>query len=192
MSTSPRVVDKDHGWKKIFAAIEAARGKRVAHVGVLADSDKGGMHEPGGELTVAEIAAIMEFGTEDGRIPSRSFIRSTFDEKREEMVTMARDLLGKVLIGTITAETALNALGAWFSAELKKKITEGPGVQPPDAPATALAKANKGKTAHLMSKKAENIGDALAQAGAVAAVRALVDSSRMVAAITWALVTSEK
>jgi hypothetical protein len=33
----------------------------------------------------AEIAEIQEYGTDDGRIPERSFQRSSFDENRDEI-----------------------------------------------------------------------------------------------------------
>lgn len=182
------VVDVDKGWKKILRQATAVDGPRFAKVGVLAD-DKGAEHEDDGELTVAEIAAIMELGTEDKSIPERPFIRSTFDEQRAELEKMAIDLVVEVVLYGLSEDIALNRLGAKLAAEMKKKITSGQGIPPPNAPATAWRKANKGQTSRFFKKQAGSLGDALAQVGAIAAVRTLVDTGRMLGAITWVLAT---
>jgi hypothetical protein len=183
-----KVIDRDRGWADMMKRVHVLQGKRSVKVGVLADTERGGMHEPGGKLTIAEIAAVNEFGTEDGRIPARSFVRSTFDEMRPELQEMAKELIGKVVFGLVPVDQALGQLGAALASAIKAKITTGAGVPPPNAPSTALAKASKGKTKGIMSRAAKGIGGALAQAGALASVRTLVDTGRLVNAITWAIV----
>lgn len=161
MAARVKVVDKDRGWAQFWKAIDSMKGKGAyAKVGVLADAEEGGLHVPGATLTVAEIAAVQEFGTEDGSIPSRSFVRSTFDEQKEELAEMARRLFFLILQGKQTTGNALNVLGAKLAAEIKKKITTGAGVPPPNAPSTIAAKGSD---------------------------RPLVDTGRLVNAIAWAV-----
>jgi hypothetical protein len=194
MGSQTKIEDRDHGWKDMLKAVQAARGDRYAKVGVLADSEKGGLHEDGSDLTVAEIAAVLEFGTEDGHIPERSFVRSTFDEEREELTAKAREIIVAVLFGKMKIDQGLNAMGAMLAAAVKKKITDGQGVPPPNAPSTALAKAATGKTEKFFGGaggRARSLGEAFAQVGALAGVRTLVDTGRMLGAITWAIVTGK-
>lgn len=189
-----RVVDVDKGWRQIVKNAQAVAGRRYAKVGVLG-SGKGQEHEDGeghGPLTVAEIAAILELGTEDGSIPARSFIRSTFDEQRLALEQMATELVIAVVLYKLDADVALNRLGAKLAAEVKKKITDGRGIPPPNTPEVALRKARKGQTGRFFKHQPRNVGEALAQVGAIAAVRTLVDTGRMLGAVTWAIVEKEE
>lgn len=222
---SSAVVDKDKGWAKILKQAIAADGPRYAKVGVLAD-DKGEEHEEGAALTIAEIAAILELGTEDGSIPARPFIRSTFDEQRAELEKMAIELVVEVTLFGLAEDVALHRLGAKLAAEIKKKITSGQGIPPPNAPSTAIAKAMKGRTSRFFAQKkqrnvgdaladvattqyveglgghgrggrravgaARSLGDAFAQVGAIASVRTLVDTGRMLGAISWVIAQKDE
>jgi hypothetical protein len=139
-----QIIEKDHGWKELFKRAQEIKRAHVK-VGVLADTSQGEQREvsPDGKpspLTMAEIAAILEFGTQDGRIPPRSVARSTFDAKREELVRLGRTLIERVLDGKITVKQALNAMGATLANEMKRKITEGAGVPPPNAASTVAVK----------------------------------------------------
>src|SRR5690349_16205007 len=106
------------GWKEFFKRIDEIKNSSVK-VGVLADEEKGGLHVPGEDLTVAEIAVVNEFGTEDGTIPPRSFVRSTFDEKREELTELGKKLMGAVLDGKTTIDKALNLMGMTLATAVK-------------------------------------------------------------------------
>lgn len=182
-----QVIDRDRGWKRVFAAAySVARSKSVVRVGVL-DEGAGAETEPGGDLTVAEIAAVLEFGTEDGRIPERSFVRSTFDEQRTTLEALAARLLQAVVFHGLPEDVALGQLGALLASAIKAKVTSGQGVPPPNAPSTMLAKANTGRTSKFFRRPARNLGQALAQAGALAAVKTLIDTGRMLGAITWSV-----
>lgn len=165
--------------------VDALRGSAYTKVGVLADSERGGLHQQGpdgrsAKLTVAEIAAIAEFGTEDGTQPPRSFVRSTFDEMREELVQDSRRLIVAVVLdGTMTATQALGILGLKLATGIRAKITQGPGVPPPNAPSTLRRKLAKG----LWNRKGK---------AASLGPRTLVDTGRLVGAISWAVVIDEK
>lgn len=175
-----RVVDKDHGWRDFLDAAEALSGGSYAKVGVLADDDKGGLHVPGGKLTVAEIAAVNEFGTRAGNIPARPAHRMAFDVHQEELHQLAGQLVIKVTLDrTMSVEQALNILGATQAANVKKYITAGDPIPPPNAASTIRRKIESGQW---------NVrGKAQVQSGF--GVRTLVATGRTVGAVTWAVIT---
>jgi hypothetical protein len=154
--SKPSIIDKDHGWAALFKRVKEIKDSYVK-VGVLADDAKGGMHVPGADLTVAEIAVVHEFGA--GIVPERSFVRSTFDARREELVELGKKLMTGVIDGKIKLKPALDVMGSTLATAMKRKITEGAGVPPPNAPSTVAAKGSS---------------------------RPLVDTGRMLGAITWA------
>jgi hypothetical protein len=151
--SKPSIIDKDHGWQALFKRVKEIESSYIK-VGVLDD----GKSNTGGDLSIGEIAVVNEFGTEDGTIPARSFMRSTFDEKREDMVALGKKLMGAVVDGKMRIKQALDVMGLKLSTEMKKKITEGAGVPPPNAPATVAKKGS---------------------------ARTLVDTGRMLGSITW-------
>lgn len=165
-----KLIVKDRGWAAMLKRVEDIKNSYVK-VGVLGDDPQGGgMHEtePDGSaspLTVGEIAAIMEFGTQDGHIPARSFARSTFDEKREQLVDLGKKLIGGVVDGKVTVQNALNMMGSTLANAMKRKITDGEGIPPPNAPSTIAAKGSS---------------------------RPLVNTGRLLNSITWAAVINGK
>lgn len=180
MPVKAEVVDRDLGWRELMKRVAQIKNS-YAKVGVFDE----GEHE-GSELSVAEVAAVHEFGTEDGHIPERSFLRSTFNAHREELIAIGVELMGRIVDGAITAERALNMMGASLAAQTKATIARG--VPPPNALSTLLKKARTGRTAKFFRRKARHVGDALAQVGALAAVKPLIDTGRMIGSITWAVV----
>lgn len=165
---SAKVVDRDLGWRELFKRVNEIKHSHVK-VGILADDEKGGLHVPGADLTVAEIAVVNEFGTEDKRIPERSFVRSTFDDKREELVALGAKLIGGVLDGKLGTLKALNVMGSTLATAMKRKITDGEGIPPPNAPSVLERKQSKGK----------------------GLVRTLVDTGRLLGAITWRAIVGD-
>lgn len=149
----------DAVWRKLYKrAIEMRTLK--ARVGVLAS--KGGMRAAGDSgLTLVELAAIHEFGTEDGHIPERSFVRRTFYERA---ATELREMCGKItkaiVLGAIDVRQGIGMLGAWGAAQVKNTITQT-DIPPPLAPSTVAA---KGST------------------------KPLVDHGQLLNAITWEVV----
>lgn len=164
-----KIIDRDLGWKAMQDALKEIKDSHVK-VGILADENKGGLHIPGGQLTVAEYAAVNEFGTEDQRIPSRSFLRSTFAEQRDALADLGKRLIADVLAGERTTKDALELMGLTLATAVKRKITDGPGIPPPNRPSTARAKQAKGE----------------------GAIRTLVDTGRLLASITWSVVIGKR
>lgn len=91
-----------------------------------------------GELTNLFIAAVHEFGTNDGHIPPRPHLRSSFDENKQKLERFARKKAGQVLDGSLTLEMALDQIGLFMLNNHKKKIQSS--IPPPNAPSTVAAK----------------------------------------------------
>ena len=105
--TTNKVKVIDRGWNDLQKKATALKKGRAASVGIqgaeaqIAEDVHGGM-------TNVELGAIHEFGTQDGHIPERSHIRSTFDKNKakyeSEMKEISRefyarkDVSGKLLL----------------------------------------------------------------------------------------------
>lgn len=147
-----KLTDKDLGWAEMLKRAKEIEDGRV-RVGVLSDEKV-----EGEDFTLAELAAVHEYGTEDGRIPARSFLRSTFDDQREQMVETGKKLINAVLGGKMTTDQALGLLGAKLAAAVKARIVAR--VPPPNKPSTI---------AHKGSDKP------------------LIDTGRLINAVTWSV-----
>lgn len=104
-------------WDKIMAAV---RSMKTAHVkvGVMASAGE----TENGEFTLAELAAVHEFGSPANGIPERSFIRSTFRERGSELEVVTKKLAKQVLDGG-SVHDALSKLGLWGATAVRSQIT---------------------------------------------------------------------
>jgi phage gpG-like protein len=127
---------KDRGADAIRKVVEDLKNKTQPYVAVGVIGNKA--EEPRGQINNATLAAIHEFGTEDGHIPARSFLRSTFREKRSAMLSLTKDLYSKVIFRKLSVEEALAIIGEKFVSEIKAKITAG--IPPPNAESTIKQK----------------------------------------------------
>jgi hypothetical protein len=155
---------------------------------------------PGAKLSVAEIAAVNEFGTD--KIPARPAHRMTFDAKLDDLKNRSAALIGKIIFSGMSQAQALGILGASFAADVKQTITGSPlpGVAPPNAPGYADEKLMKGRGAKkkYILDKAQSpwLGERSKayeketgqDANAPSLVRTLVDTGRTVGAITWKVI----
>lgn len=120
-------------------------------IGILAadfKTEKTGDDE-GDSTTLGEIALIHEFGTD--QIPQRSFIRSTFHEKRKEWRAFAKQQIELAMKGQLTEKQVLERLGLRIQADIKNRIVAGIG--PPLSPITIqlrLQKRGKASTTPLI------------------------------------------
>lgn len=124
----------DEVWKQIRKNLRTTGEPRVK-IGVFQSSGS----EPDG-ISIVELAAIHEFGSPAANIPERSFLRATFDGKKAELQKVTATLAKKIMTGKITISHALDVLGQWGVSAIKRRITEGAGIPPPNAPATLKAK----------------------------------------------------
>lgn len=148
----------DRMWRELKRKVDGVDRMRV-RVGVLASKGGNAPVEggpPGFDLVA--LAATHEYGSSDGHVPERSYLRRTFSVKQEVFAAASVKIARGLLSGKIGLEKAGNILGAIGATEVKKTITEGDGVPPELAEST---KARKGSS------------------------RPLVDTGRLLNAITW-------
>jgi hypothetical protein len=86
---------------------------------------------------IAEIGLFHEYGT--ATIPERSWLRSTFRDKREQLVAIQAKIAKAILELRIDERRAMELLGAWAAGAIKATITAD-GDFAPLAPATIAAK----------------------------------------------------
>lgn len=128
----------DHGYNALRERLERMGRTRV-RVGVLDDQPKKKRDgEEPSKLSLIEVAAVHEFGAPAARIPQRSFVRATVDEKRAEIAADQERLAAAVLNGKIEPEAAAELLGARVQGLIQTRIAEGIG--PALAPATVSRK----------------------------------------------------
>lgn len=90
--------------------------------------------EEGSELTVAEIAAIHEFGL---GVPERSWLRAFVDENRDQLSNMLATTALQIAKGA-NQDTAMSRFGLAVVGMVKKRIVAG--IEPGLAESTKLEK----------------------------------------------------
>lgn len=136
----------DRAWRDLMSRLGGADDH--VKVGILG-SKGGGKSEGGSDLTVAGVAIIHEFGSDDGKITERSFIRRTLLLREREIAAMQARLTAQVVEGNLSLDRALELLGAYVAGEVKKLIAEGDPIPPPLAESTVE---RKGSTRPLVDK----------------------------------------
>jgi hypothetical protein len=132
------VIDRDRGYKALQARLKALKiDEAYAKVGIFAGTSA--RKEAKGPTNV-ELGVIHEFGSPQAHIPERSWLRSSFDLNREKWFALAGKLAAKLIDGKLAVYDALELLGMAAAADIKKHITVGEGIPPPDAPATVRRK----------------------------------------------------
>lgn len=102
----------------------------------------------GGGLTNIELATIHEFGAPAAGIPSRPFLRSTFDAKKDAWNSLMARLVTKVVAGHLDVLAALELVGQRAAGDVRNRITQG-GNFVPNKPATIR---RKGSSKPLIDK----------------------------------------
>src|SRR5690606_25686134 len=83
--------------------------KVLKQIHVAVGIHKGELNGDG--ISLAEIGAINEFGSERGYIPERSFLRSTFNENIKAYRGDMRQIVKSVVAGRYTIKIGLGRLG---------------------------------------------------------------------------------
>lgn len=137
------IIDMDSGLRRILNDLKNLPLRNVL-IGVqegtqtYAASKNGREREQG--ISVAQYAAYNEFGTE--KIPQRSFMRSTFDEKQRNIIQVINNQLGLYIDGKINSTQVYNRIGLAVAGMIQQKI--GQIQSPPNAPYTiAIKKSSK-------------------------------------------------
>ena len=112
----------DRGWNRLKKEFKKYAGA-FTKVGFPGETDKS--HPEGtGNLTIAGLAAVHEFGRKDGTIPARPFQRQTFDRNLRGLLKLREVLYTRVLTGKITAKQALSQMGEWYIKRMKQTINK--------------------------------------------------------------------
>lgn len=167
-----KVTDKDKGWRRLQALAKSLAADDVhVRVGVLDDGRAGSEVREDG-ITTGQLAVAMEFGT--ATTPARSWVGLTFDKARSEVQSDMQRLLGHIVDGKITVDKALNVLGAFGGWICSPWVTVFLTSAEYFAPSTLARKLAKART------------------GATNGIRTLIDTGRMIGAVTWATFGSGK
>jgi len=120
---------------------KVAKLKGAVDVGIFGEQDS----------DLVKQAAANEFGAENaGRngnitIPERSFIRSTFDEQKEDLTKSIDKAKVDVVIGKVDKDEFLNRLGLFLGGKIVAKINDSKQWAVPNAESTIAAKTRAGK-----------------------------------------------
>jgi hypothetical protein len=170
------VRNENPAWRKLRAELLQLGGIYLK-VGYLGDGEA---TEDG--LTMPQLGAIHELGAPDVNIPARPHLSTSFDANRERYVALLSRMLEQWYGGKLTLKQALGLLGTGMASDVRALITDAPGIQPPNAPSVLARKMEKTSASYYGKGRKKRHGP-------VEAPRALVDTGRMVASITHAVVT---
>jgi phage gpG-like protein len=83
-------------------------------------------------FSMVDLAAVHEYGSRDGRIPQRSFIRTTCDAQHKKHFKLISALQAKMLDGALNVRQALTRLGEVVSKDMVRTINRGivPALKP--------------------------------------------------------------
>lgn len=136
-----KTTDRDLGQKRIMRDLRALKDRPYVKVGVLAAS---GNHsnEDGtkSDMSVADIATVHEYGSSDGRVPERSFIRTTMDENEAALLALTARVKKDVILNGAPVLAALSKIGVIIRGLIQKKIASGDSDWPELAQSTIDAK----------------------------------------------------
>ena len=124
---SATITDVDSGYQSAVRKLSALAGKKYVVVGVR--SAKGTSRAPGAHLNLAEIATVNEYGSSDGRIPERSFLRGTFDQNRQKYTGLVDAAVSRLTdpAGGSDVDRELGLLGLVVVGDVQQAIAAGVG-----------------------------------------------------------------
>ena len=125
------VQDIDKGWKRILRDVKDA-DKTFVKVGIL---DSAGSHDG---IGMATLGTIHEYGAPGAGIPSRPFMRQTFERIKNQIIRLNKNELGLIFQGKSNVIRSLKKLGVFCQTEIRREFTTGKFE--PLKPATIRAK----------------------------------------------------
>ena len=128
------LIDRDLGYRAMLSALAGLR-EADTRIGI---HEEEGASDTGGDLNLAGIAMVNEFGSDDGHIPERSFLRATVDANAVRYEGMLERAVTRAIDGDAPLQTGLALLGARVEGDVKATITDM--TEPPNAPSTIAAK----------------------------------------------------
>jgi len=113
--------NKITGGKKVEKAIKELQKIAKERSGVLVGLPKDASPYPDG-TSVIMVGLVNEFGSSDGKIPERSFLRAAIDENRSEFLKFWKDGAAKTILTGKGSEKVLALLGQMMQAAVQEKI----------------------------------------------------------------------
>jgi len=107
----------DLGWNKILKNIKDLDGSSV-DIGIFGNGGSASEN-------LAERAAVHEFGTHSGKIPSRPFMRNAFDQNKKNLRKFIEKQYDRMIAGNQNASMVRKRTGEWFTGKVKEEITTG-------------------------------------------------------------------
>ena len=136
------IKDIDHGWNDLKKELNKIKKKPFVKTGILTGKAQK-MYEDGVQLV--DVAILNEFGgTNDSgyTIPSRPFMRTSFDKNYKKYDGIIKRGIDRIMIGKERVKPFLDKLGIVSESETKKTLIKGPWV--PNSPMTiALKKSSR-------------------------------------------------
>jgi hypothetical protein len=130
---STKVIDR--GWNRILRDAKRIQGSYVK-IGILSDA---GQYDPAeGSENLADVATTNEFGSADGKVPSRPFMRQTFDRKIGDLKSFIESLKKSIWTGRLSVRQSLGQLGEKHVGHIKRAIKNREFLE--NAPATIARK----------------------------------------------------
>lgn len=125
------------GLNRVGQRMQALQDRLRNNSGVYVGIPKGaGQYEDGAPLAV--IGAVQEFGSADGHIPERSFLRVPLWSNQQLFAKIFTMGLPQVIEGEITLRQLMEQAGARAASVSQEAISEG--IAPPNAPSTVARK----------------------------------------------------
>lgn len=125
------------GGNRIGQRLDEIRRRVQRNSGVYVGLPKGaGSYEDG--TPIAVIGAVQEFGSADGHIPERSFLRVPLAANTQLFRQIFKELMPQVLGGQMTMFQLMESVGARAAAVSQEAISAG--IAPPNAPSTIARK----------------------------------------------------
>lgn len=115
-----KVIDKDRGYKKIMSNVKKA-DCWVTAVGYPGEKFSG----DNARDNIAERAATHEYGTRNGKIPSRPFMRQSFENNSRKISKRLAMEYDKVIIGKQSTQDGLSRVGEFMVGIIKATIRRG-------------------------------------------------------------------
>lgn len=144
--------DRDRGAKELLQTVKSLRGARV-EAGLFDTEPK----RTDSELTIAQIGAVNEFGSSDGRIPERPWLRRALRERGAAWQSMLERALDNVITRHAKLFPELLAFGERVASDIRRTIDEV--LSPPKAESTLRAEGGplkRTKTGRVTKKAREH------------------------------------
>lgn len=127
LSLAASIEDDDDDMERVLRDVEESEFNAV-DIGVLSDEDE----------LLRIYASANEFGTRDGHIPERSFIRRAIDDNGALIDQRAEQVWAQIIDGRITMNQGLSLMGEFIQRLVTQMITAVR--QPPNAESTIARK----------------------------------------------------